>query len=118
MRPRNQGSMKNPSGVATVGNPKCGDLMRMYIKISKNKNGEEIIKDIRFETLGCGAAIATSSMCTELAKGQTINEARKITNQIVADKLEDLPQVKMHCSNLAADALRKAIEDYEKKKDV
>lgn len=116
IRPRNQGAMKNPDGVGTVGNPKCGDLMRMYIKISKNKKGSEIIKDIKFETLGCGAAIATSSMCTELAKGKTVGEALKITNKAVADALESLPPIKMHCSNLAADALKKAIEDYKSKK--
>ena len=115
-KPHNQGSMKNADGVGTVGNPKCGDIMRMYIKVSKNKKGEETIKDVKFETLGCGAAISTSSMTTDLAKGKTLEEALKITNKAVADELGGLPTPKMHCSNLAADALKKAIEDYKSKK--
>ncbi|HAV11383.1 MAG TPA: iron-sulfur cluster assembly scaffold protein [Candidatus Moranbacteria bacterium] len=115
-RPHNQGAMKNADGVGTVGNPKCGDVMRMYIKVNKNKKGEEVIKDIKFETLGCGAAISTSSMATDLAKGKTIDEALKITNNSVAEELGGLPSLKMHCSNLAADALKKAIENYQKKK--
>ena len=90
--------------------------MRMYIKVNKNKKGEEVIKDIKFETLGCGAAISTSSMATDLAKGKTIDEALKITNNSVAEELGGLPSLKMHCSNLAADALKKAIENYQKKK--
>ncbi len=98
-----------------VGNPVCGDIMRIYIKVGKNKKKKEIIKDIKFETLGCGAAIATSSMVTDLAIGKTLKEALKITRHNVADELEGLPPVKMHCSNLAADALHKAIEDYKKK---
>jgi len=115
-RPRNQGLIKDADGIGIVGNPKCGDIMRIYIKVSKNKKGTEIIKDIKFETLGCGAAISTSSMATELAKGKTLQEALKITNQSVADELGGLPSIKLHCSNLAADALRKAIENYENKK--
>lgn len=115
-RPHNQGQIKNADGIGTVGNPKCGDVMRMYIKVSKNKNGEEIIKNIKFETLGCGAAISTSSMATDLAMGKTIDEALEITNTSVAKELGGLPSLKMHCSNLAADALKKAIEDYKKKK--
>jgi len=114
-RPHNQGGIKNPDGIGLVGNPKCGDIMRMYIKVAK-KEGTEIIKDIKFETLGCGAAIATSSMATDMAKGKTLDEALKITNKMVADELGGLPAVKMHCSNLAADALHKAIEDYRNKK--
>lgn len=115
-RPHNQGSMKNADGVGTVGNPKCGDIMRMYLKVSKNKKGEEVIKDVKFETLGCGAAISTSSMATDLAKGKTIDEVLAITNNTVAEELGGLPSVKMHCSNLAADALHAAIKDYKKKK--
>jgi len=107
-RPHNQGSMKKADGVGTVGNPKCGDIMRMHLKVTKNKKGEEIIKDVKFETLGCGAAIATSSMATDLAKGKSIDEVLAITNG-------GLPNVKMHCSNLAADALHAAIKDYKKK---
>ena len=114
-RPHNQGGIKNPDGVGLVGNPKCGDIMRMYIKVAK-KEGDEIIKDIKFETLGCGAAIATSSMATDMAKGKTLDEALKITNNMVAEELGGLPAVKMHCSNLAADALHKAIENYKSKK--
>lgn len=111
-KPHNQGVIKDADGVGTVGNPTCGDIMKLYIKVSKNKK-EEIIEDVKFETLGCGAAIATSSMITDLAKGKTLKEAEKITRQNVADELEGLPPTKMHCSNLAADALHKAIEDYK-----
>jgi nitrogen fixation NifU-like protein len=112
--PKNQGSMKNPDGVGAVGNPKCGDIMTVYIKVKKSK-GQEIISDIKFETLGCAAAIATSSMVTEIAKGKTLDKAFKITRQDVADKLEGLPPLKMHCSNLAEGALKRAIEDYRSK---
>ena len=115
-RPHNQGKIKNADGVGTVGNPKCGDIMRMYIKIGKNKEKQEIIKDIKFETLGCGAAISTSSMATDLAKGMTVDEALKITNKQVAEELGGLPHVKMHCSNLAADALHAAIKNYREAK--
>ena len=114
--PHNQGKIKNPSGVGVVGNPVCGDIMRLYIKVAQNKKGEEIIKDIKFETLGCGAAIATSSMITDLAKGKTLKEAGRISRGDVAKNLEGLPPAKMHCSNLAAEALQKAIENYKKKK--
>lgn len=113
-KPHNQGVIKDADGVGTVGNPTCGDIMKLYIKVSKNKK-EEIIEDVKFETLGCGAAIATSSMITDLAKGKTLEEAEKITRQNVADELEGLPPVKMHCSNLAADALHEAIKDYKSK---
>lgn len=113
--PHNQGKIKNPSGIGVVGNPVCGDIMRLYIKVSKNKKEEEIIKDIKFETLGCGAAIATSSMITDLAKGKSLKEASEISRGDVAENLEGLPPAKMHCSNLAANALREAIEDYKNK---
>ncbi len=116
-KPHNQGSLKRADATATVGNPVCGDIMRMYIKIGKNKKGEEIIKNIKFETLGCGAAIATSSMVTDLAKGKTLKEALKITKKDVTDELEWLPPVKQHCSNLAADALHEAIKKYLAKKN-
>lgn len=115
-RPHNQGELPDADAVATVGNPKCGDIMRMHLKVSRNEKGKEYIEDISFETLGCGAAIATSSMATDLAKGKTLDEALQITNQQVADELGGLPSLKMHCSNLAADAIRKAIENYRKKK--
>jgi len=108
--PRNMGEIPDADGVGTVGNPVCGDLMTMYIKVKDNN-----IADIKFKTFGCGAAIATSSITTELAKGKTLKEAMKIARKDVADALEGLPPVKMHCSNLAADALHAAIEDYYKK---
>ena len=108
--PRNTGEIPNADGVGTVGNPTCGDLMTMYIKV-KNKR----IEDIKFKTFGCGAAIATSSITTELAKGKTIDEAMKISRASVAESLGGLPKVKMHCSNLAADALHAAIKDYKEK---
>jgi len=98
-----------------VGNPVCGDLMKIYIKVKKDKKKGEVIQDIKFETLGCASAIATSSMITDLAKGQTIAAAMKITRNDVADALEGLPPIKMHCSNLADEALHEAIKDYQKK---
>lgn len=110
MNPRNVGEMENPDAIGEVGNPTCGDLMKMYLRIEDN-----IIKDIKFQTFGCGAAIATSSMMTELAMGKTLDEALEITRDDVAESLDGLPPVKMHCSNLSADALRAAIEDYQKK---
>ena len=109
-KPHNQGTMKNPDGIGMVGNPVCGDLMKVYIKVQK-----DTIKDIKFETLGCAAAIATSSMVTELAKNKLLGEAEKITRGDIAESLEGLPPLKMHCSNLASDALRKAIADYRSK---
>ena len=108
--PRNVGEIPDADGIGKVGNPQCGDVMWLYIKV---KDG--ILTDIKFKTFGCGAAIATSSMITELARGKTIEEAKKISRQDVADSLEGLPPTKMHCSNLAADALREAIKDYEAK---
>jgi nitrogen fixation NifU-like protein len=111
--PRNMGEISNADGVGTVGNPTCGDLMTMYIKVKDNR-----IEDIKFKTYGCGAAIATSSMTTELAKGKTLEEAMKITRASVADSLGGLPKLKMHCSNLAADALHAALEDYRKNKEI
>lgn len=115
-KPHNQGGMKNPSGTGIVGNPVCGDLMKIYINVKKDKAGKEIIKDIKFETLGCASAIATSSMVTDLAKGKTLDEAMKITRNDVAEALDGLPPSKMHCSNLADEALHEAIKDYKNKK--
>jgi nitrogen fixation NifU-like protein len=109
--PRNVGEIDDADGVGSVGNPVCGDMMSIYIKVKDDK-----IDDIKFRTFGCGAAIATTSMTTELAKGKTLDEAMEITRQDVADELGGLPPVKMHCSNLAADALHEAIEDYRGKK--
>ncbi|MBZ4688036.1 MAG: FeS cluster assembly scaffold protein NifU [Clostridiales bacterium] len=108
--PVNVGEIEDADGVGQVGNPVCGDIMKMYIKVKDGK-----IADIKFKTFGCGAAIATSSMATELVKGKTLEEAKKLDNKQVAEALGGLPGQKMHCSNLAADALKKAIEDYESK---
>jgi nitrogen fixation NifU-like protein len=105
--PRNVGELENPDGVGEVGNAKCGDIMRIYLDIKG-----DIIKDVKFKTFGCGAAVATSSMVTEMVKGKSIDEAMAISNAAVAEALGGLPETKMHCSNLAADALHKAIENY------
>ncbi|MCK5321448.1 iron-sulfur cluster assembly scaffold protein [Candidatus Pacearchaeota archaeon] len=143
--PRNMGAMENPDAEATVGNPTCGDVMKIMIKVedsrikdvknapsfrkigsleSENLNGRTveasqmgnfIISDIKFQTMGCVAAIATSSMTTEMAKGKSLEEAKNITNKDVAKALGDLPPIKVHCSNLAADALKEAIENFEQK---
>lgn len=123
--PKNVGEIKNPDGVGEVGNPTCGDIMRITIKVGhqtsdirhqkaedRSLKSEDYIKDIKFQTFGCGAAIATSSITTELVKGKTLEEAENISNKDVAESLGGLPPVKMHCSNLAATALKKAIEDY------
>ena len=109
--PRNVGEMKNPDGIGHVGNPICGDIMELYIKVKNNK-----IIDAKFKTFGCGAAIATSSMITGMIKGKTIEEALKISNKAVVEALDGLPPVKMHCSVLAKDALKSAIDDYLAKK--
>ncbi|MHA1908656.1 MAG: Fe-S cluster assembly scaffold protein NifU [Candidatus Thorarchaeota archaeon] len=111
-KPQNMGKMENPDGVGEVGNAVCGDMMKIYIRIKDN-----IITDIKVETFGCVAAIATSSMTTQMAKGMTLEEAKKLSRGEVAEALDGLPPQKMHCSNLAADALHKAIEDYEKKQN-
>ena len=110
--PRNVGVIENPDGYGKVGNPVCGDLMEIFIKVKKNEQGEDIIEDIKFRTFGCGSAVSTSSMVTEMAKGMKIDEAYDITRQDVADELDGLPPIKMHCSNLAADALKAAIDNY------
>jgi nitrogen fixation NifU-like protein len=106
--PRNVGEIEGASGVGTVGNAKCGDIMRIYLKI----NDQDIIEDVKFKTFGCGAAIATSSMATEMVMGKHIDEAMRLTNQAVADALDGLPPVKMHCSLLAEQALKEALEDF------
>jgi len=110
--PRNQGEIKNPDAVGQVGNPVCGDVMKLYLKIDKNDSGQEVITDIKFETLGCGAAIATSSMLTEMAKGKTLDEALSIGKLDIAKELGGLPEPKLHCSILAHDALAEAIKNY------
>lgn len=108
--PRNVGEIKDADGVGEIGNAVCGDIMKLYIKVKDNR-----ILDAKFQTFGCGAAIATSSMVTELVRGKTLEEAEKISRDTVAEALDGLPPIKMHCSNLAADALHKAIEDYRNK---
>lgn len=107
VNPRNVGELENPDGVGRIGNPSCGDIMEFQIKVKDDR-----ISDVKFRTFGCGAAIAVSSMVSELAKGKTLDEAMKITNKMVAKELDGLPKNKLHCSNLGADALHKAIEDY------
>ncbi len=108
--PRNVGEIEDADGVGRVGNPVCGDIMAMYLKIGNGR-----VQDIKFKTFGCGAAIATSSMVTELVKGKTLEEAGEVTNRTVAEALGGLPNKKMHCSNLAADALHKALADYRRR---
>ncbi|OGO82764.1 MAG: Fe-S cluster assembly scaffold protein NifU [Clostridiales bacterium GWD2_32_19] len=109
--PRNMGEIENPDGVGTVGNAKCGDIMRMYLEVK-----DDIIIDVKFKTFGCGAAVATSSMATELIKGKTINEALELTNKAVVEALDGLPPAKIHCSVLAEEAIKAAIEDYKNKR--
>ncbi len=110
--PRNIGAIENPDGVGHVGNPVCGDVMELYIKVDEN-----IITDVKFKTFGCGAAIATSSMATEMVKGKSVEEALAVSNKAVAEALDGLPPIKMHCSVLAEEAIKSAIEDYQNKKE-
>ncbi len=110
--PRNVGEMEEPDGIGKVGNPSCGDIMELYIRVEEDR-----VVDARFRTFGCGAAIATSSIITEMVKGKTLEEAVTISNREVAEALGGLPDKKLHCSNLAADALEKAIEDYKNNED-
>jgi nitrogen fixation NifU-like protein len=111
MNPRNVGDLEDPDGIGRIGNPKCGDIMEFQIKVEDDQ-----IADVKFKTFGCGAAIAVSSMVSELAKGKTLDEAMLITNKTVAEELDGLPKNKLHCSNLGADALHKAIRDYRRKR--
>ena len=113
MNPRNMGEMDDPSGVGTVGNAKCGDIMRIYIKVEN-----DVITDVKFKTFGCGAAIATSSKATEIVKGMTLEEAEKVTNRMVMEALGGLPPVKVHCSLLAEQAVNAALWDYAKKNNI
>lgn len=108
--PRNVGEIEDADGIGTVGNPKCGDIMKMYLKIEN-----DIITDVKFKTFGCGAAVATSSMATELVKGKSVEEALRLTNQAVIEALDGLPPVKVHCSVLAEEAIKAALDDYYKK---
>ena len=113
MNPRNVGEIEDADGVGEVGNPVCGDMMTFYIKVKGNR-----LEDVKYQTFGCGAAIAVSSMVSEMAKGKTLEEALAITPSLVAKELEGLPKQKFHCSNLGAQALRKAIQDYAKKQGI
>ena len=113
--PHNYGKIKNPDGVGEIGNPVCGDVMKIYIKVAKNRKGEEVLKNIKFETFGCVAAIATSSVVTDLAKGKTLKQALKINDSKIVSALGGLPGAKLHCSVLGASALKKAIKDHESK---
>lgn len=110
--PRNVGIIEDANGIGEVGNAMCGDIMKMYLKIE-----DDIVKDVKFETFGCGSAIASSSMATELIKGKPLSEVRELTNKAVAEALDGLPDYKMHCSVLAEEAIQAALEDYEKKKE-
>ena len=112
MNPRNVGTIENPDGVGEVGNAKCGDIMKIFIKVDN-----DIISDVKFQTFGCGSAIASSSMATELIKGKPISQALELTNKAVAEALDGLPAHKLHCSVLAEEAIKAAIEDYQKKKE-
>lgn len=112
--PRNMGEIENPSGIGTVGNAKCGDIMRMYLDV----DGAGVIQDVKFKTFGCGAAVATSSMATELVKGKTVQEALQVTNKAVMEALDGLPPVKVHCSLLAEEAIHAALWDYAKKQGI
>ncbi len=111
--PRNVGVIENADGVGEVGNPVCGDIMKIYLKI----NDEKVIEDVKFETFGCGSAIASSSMATELIKGKPVEEARQLTNKAVAEALDGLPDYKMHCSVLAQEAIEAALKDYESRQE-
>lgn len=111
--PRNVGEIENADGIGEVGNAKCGDIMKMYIKVDKN-----VITDVKFKTFGCGAAVATSSMATEMIKGKSIDDALKLTNQAVVEALEGLPPVKIHCSVLAEQAMKSAIADYYRRQGI
>ena len=115
MNPENMGEIKNPDGVGQVGNAKCGDIMVVYIKVGDKEKKTEFLKEVKFKTFGCGAAIASSSILTQIAKGKKMAQAKKITNKDVAKKLKGMPNIKLHCSNLAADALQKAIKNYKEK---
>lgn len=112
--PRNVGELENPSGVGTVGNAKCGDIMRIYLDVDEN----QIIRDVKFKTFGCGAAVATSSMATEMVKGKSIQDAMKVTNKAVMEALDGLPPVKVHCSLLAEEAIHAALWDYAQKHNI
>ena len=113
--PRNVGEIENPDGVGEAGNPRCGDIMKIYLKVKDNAEGKAVIEDVKFKTFGCASAIASSSMATEMIKGKTVEEAWNLTNTAVAEALDGLPPIKMHCSVLAEEAIHKALNDYREK---
>jgi nitrogen fixation NifU-like protein len=118
IKPKNMGEIKNPDGVGQVGNPTCGDIMKVFIKVEKDKKtGKEKLKQVKFQTFGCASAIASSSVLTEMAKGKTFSEAKNIKMKDVANELNGLPNIKLHCSAMASEALAKAIEDHNSKKE-
>jgi len=114
--PRNLGEIENADAIGKIGNPACGDIIWVYIKVGKNEAGEEILEDVKFKTFGCTAAIASSSMLTQLAKGKTLEQAKEVDKMDIAESLKGLPPVKMHCSSMASKALKKAIEEYTENK--
>ena len=116
--PKNMGEIKNPDGIGRVGNPRCGDIMEVYIKVRKNKSGKEIIHDIKFRTFGCMAAIASSSILTQIAKGKELSKAEKIKYKDIVKYLGGLPKIKIHCSTMATEGLKRAILDYKKKSSI
>jgi nitrogen fixation NifU-like protein len=116
MNPKNMGEIKNPDGVGEIGNPTCGDIMKVFIRIGKDKSGKEFIKDIKFKTFGCAAAIASSSILTQMAKGKSLKDSQNIKMKDIVEKLGELPKIKTHCSGMASEALKRAIIDYENKK--
>jgi len=122
LHPKNMGEMKNPDGIGKIGNPACGDIMWVYIKVGKRKdkngNEEEFIEDIKFRTFGCAAAIATSSMITQIALGKNFKDAQKITTENIADSLKGLPPIKMHCASMTTEGLKNAIDNFKKKEEV
>lgn len=117
MNPKNMGEIKNPDGVGEIGNPTCGDILKVYIKVRRDKkSNKEFIKEIKFQTFGCASAIASSSILTEIAKGKTLEKSQEIKMKDIAEELGGLPKIKLHCSAMASQALKRAIEDYESKK--
>lgn len=111
--PKNMGEIENPDGIGEIGNPMCGDVMKVYIKVNKGEKGKEYLEEVKFQTFGCAAAIASSSMTTQIAKGKTLKEAEKLTMNHVIEELGELPKIKMHCSSMAIQGLRKAIKNYK-----
>lgn len=116
MHPKNMGEIKNPDGVGEIGNPTCGDILKVFIRVGKDKQGKEFIKEIKFKTFGCASAIASSSILTQMAKGKTLKDSQGIGMKEIVNELGELPKIKFHCSAMASEALKKAIEDYESKK--